>query len=670
MAAILFDEVHERNLTTDLGLALALDVAATLRPDLRVPGDVGHRRHRRLRPAARRRRRTGTGAGERRADAPRGDALAAAPTHRSPRTRRRQRRRGRLRDAPGDVLVFLPGIAEITPHRRPPHRVRPGRGRRPPARRRAAADEQDLALAPSPPGRRRVVLATDIAETSLTVEGVRVVVDGGLARAPRHDTGTGMTRLVTVAISRDSAEQRAGRAGRTEPGVCYRLWSRIEHGTRPGAPHRGDPRRRPRRTRPRAGGVGHAARSAALRRPAPAAAPGAPARRPAHVARGDRAGGRERRRASPTSGGRWSPPAAPAAGADRRRRPARRRRAWSPPSSTSATCCAAGPTRSRPTSPCAWRSCAGTRATTAPTGAPCARVRDRAADLARRVGCRFDLDSVDPDRTGCCCSPASRTGSPAAAATGSSSSAPAPGRGSPTTTRWRRRRSSSPPISTASGRARASVSARRSRRTRSPACSTTSTEHVRLEWDSDRDDLVVRVERRLDALPPRRGACARRTRAPRRRRRSSPGCARVEARRARLDAGRRAAARPRRPAAGDARRRVARPLRRRAAAHARRLAGTAPRRRHVDPPTSPASTWRRSCGAACRGQLGGDSTSWRRRAGPCRPAGPCRSTTPPTARPPRCGCRTCSASAMHPSVAGGRVPLTLALLSPADRPSR
>ena len=78
-----------------------------------------------------------------------------------------------------------------------------------------------------------MVLATDIAETSLTVEGVRIVIDSGLARAPRFDTGTGMTRLTTVSISRDSADQRAGRAGRTEPGVAYRLWSRIEHGARP-----------------------------------------------------------------------------------------------------------------------------------------------------------------------------------------------------------------------------------------------------------------------------------------------------------------------------------------------------------------------------------------------------------------------------------------------------
>ena len=92
--------------------------------------------------------------------------------------------------------------------------------------------DQDLALAPSPAGRRRVVLSTDIAESSLTVAGVRVVVDAGLARVPRFDARTGMTRLTTVATSRASADQRAGRAGRTEPGVCYRLWSKLEQSTR------------------------------------------------------------------------------------------------------------------------------------------------------------------------------------------------------------------------------------------------------------------------------------------------------------------------------------------------------------------------------------------------------------------------------------------------------
>ena len=92
--------------------------------------------------------------------------------------------------------------------------------------------EQDAALAPSPAGRRRVVLSTDIAESSLTVAGVRIVVDAGLARVPRFDQRTGMSRLTTVATSRASADQRAGRAGRTEPGVAYRLWSKMEHATR------------------------------------------------------------------------------------------------------------------------------------------------------------------------------------------------------------------------------------------------------------------------------------------------------------------------------------------------------------------------------------------------------------------------------------------------------
>jgi ATP-dependent helicase HrpB len=92
--------------------------------------------------------------------------------------------------------------------------------------------DQDAALAPSPPGRRRVVLSTDIAETSLTVDGVRVVVDSGWHRTPRYDPRSGLTRLETVGITKASADQRAGRAGRTEPGVAYRLWSKLEHAAR------------------------------------------------------------------------------------------------------------------------------------------------------------------------------------------------------------------------------------------------------------------------------------------------------------------------------------------------------------------------------------------------------------------------------------------------------
>ena len=85
-------------------------------------------------------------------------------------------------------------------------------------------DEQDRAIAPAPPGRRKIVLATSIAETSLTIEGVRIVVDAGLARVPRYEPDVGVTRLETVRVSRAAADQRRGRAGRTEPGVCYRLW--------------------------------------------------------------------------------------------------------------------------------------------------------------------------------------------------------------------------------------------------------------------------------------------------------------------------------------------------------------------------------------------------------------------------------------------------------------
>ena len=234
VAAVIFDEVHERNLTTDLGLALTLDVASTIRPDLRI-----------LAMSA-----TADTARFARLLAPAGTDSApvievAARTHPIDIRWLPRQRNDRLESAvasavgralgeiDGDVLVFLPGIGEIMRCR---SRLVENVGDEVDVRPLAGAlstDEQDLALAPSPPGRRRVVLATDIAETSLTVEGIRAVVDTGLARAPRFDAATGMTRLTTVSISRDSADQRAGRAGRTEPGVAYRLWSKVEHGSRP-----------------------------------------------------------------------------------------------------------------------------------------------------------------------------------------------------------------------------------------------------------------------------------------------------------------------------------------------------------------------------------------------------------------------------------------------------
>jgi len=233
VACVIFDEVHERNLPTDLGLALALDVAGSIRPDLRLLAMSATPDIERL---------------ERLLDGPvvtsEGRQFDVAIEWR-PRPPVKGRRRPEpieqavvaavltaLGDEDGDVLVFLPGIGEI---RRVQQQLAEVLGPRVDVHPLAGAlsvTEQDAALVPSPPGRRRVVLATDIAETSLTVPGVRLVVDAGLAREPRFDPRTGMSRLTTVTTSRASADQRAGRAGRTAPGVVYRLWSKIEHGSR------------------------------------------------------------------------------------------------------------------------------------------------------------------------------------------------------------------------------------------------------------------------------------------------------------------------------------------------------------------------------------------------------------------------------------------------------
>jgi ATP-dependent helicase HrpB len=136
-----------------------------------------------------------------------------------------------LNDETGSILVFLPGQAEI---RRVHQQLADALGDSPqvllcPLHGELDLNAQRAAIDPAPTGKRKVVLATNIAETSLTIDGVRVVIDAGLARVPRFDPGSGMTRLDTQRISKASATQRAGRAGRLEPGVCYRLWSQDQH---------------------------------------------------------------------------------------------------------------------------------------------------------------------------------------------------------------------------------------------------------------------------------------------------------------------------------------------------------------------------------------------------------------------------------------------------------
>ena len=234
VGALLFDEFHERHLAADLGLALALDVQAGLRDDLRIVVM------------------SATLDGERLAafiDAPRlssaGRSFPVDIAHWSARRDEALEHQARravehaLAAHPGDVLVFLPGRREI---------VRAASALAGSAAVAAAAadvlelhgdlpvEEQARLLRPAPDGRRRIVLATNVAESSVTLPGVRVVVDSGLAREPRHDPNSGFSRLDVVRIAQASADQRAGRAGRVAPGWAYRLWpqsQRLEPQRRP-----------------------------------------------------------------------------------------------------------------------------------------------------------------------------------------------------------------------------------------------------------------------------------------------------------------------------------------------------------------------------------------------------------------------------------------------------
>lgn len=225
---VIFDEFHERSVQADLGLALTLDAQRVFRPDLRI-----------LVMSA-----TLDGAAV-------ADLLGGAPvvlcegrlfpveTHyleRPPTMPVEQavpQMIGKvLTKEPGSLLVFLPGMAEI---RRVERRLLEGtlpadvivtalHGE-------LSQEEQERAIAPAPAGHRKVVLSSAIAETSLTIEGVRVVIDSGLMRVPRYDPRIGLTRLDTITITQDSADQRRGRAGRVEPGACYRLWTAAEQKT-------------------------------------------------------------------------------------------------------------------------------------------------------------------------------------------------------------------------------------------------------------------------------------------------------------------------------------------------------------------------------------------------------------------------------------------------------
>lgn len=225
VGAVIFDEFHERSIQADLGLALCLESQSVLRPDLRMlimsatlevdplAKILGNA------PVI-----TSTGRSypvetyylDQPGGGERIESVVAQTVSKA------------LNAPAGDILVFLPGVGEIrrveaalAQCTHAPVTVAPLYGNLP-------LEAQDRAIAPSRPGRRKIVLATSIAETSLTVEGIAIVIDSGLTRMPRFSPRTGMTRLETVRVSRASADQRRGRAGRQGPGICYRLWSRHE----------------------------------------------------------------------------------------------------------------------------------------------------------------------------------------------------------------------------------------------------------------------------------------------------------------------------------------------------------------------------------------------------------------------------------------------------------
>lgn len=233
VSAVIFDEFHERSLQADLGLALCLHSRALLRPELRllvmsatldglpIASLLANA------PVIRTEGRSHAVTVLHQAPAPEPGRVAAAAASAVKHT---------LAGQPGSLLVFLPGRREIDATARLLERqtddftrIFPLHGQLPP-------EIQDEAIRPVPRGMRKVVLATDIAETSLTIEGIDTVVDTGLARRPRFDPRSGLTRLETVRISRANAAQRCGRAGRLGPGTCIRLWSEADQARLPAQP--------------------------------------------------------------------------------------------------------------------------------------------------------------------------------------------------------------------------------------------------------------------------------------------------------------------------------------------------------------------------------------------------------------------------------------------------
>jgi len=226
IAAVVFDEFHERSLDADLGLALALEAQAGLREDLRI-----------LVMSA---TLDGARVSKLMSDCPvivsEGRAYPIETRHLPREARSRldddmvRAIQTALRAEGGSILAFLPGQGEIRRVSQMLDGTLPDNAELAPLYGAMDRAAQDRAVLPAKAGKRKIVLATSIAETSLTIEGVRVVIDSGLARVPRFEPDLGLTRLETMRVSRAAADQRRGRAGRTEPGVCYRLWEEAATG--------------------------------------------------------------------------------------------------------------------------------------------------------------------------------------------------------------------------------------------------------------------------------------------------------------------------------------------------------------------------------------------------------------------------------------------------------